>query len=352
MATMDLISWTLQKAQLLRSERHEPNNVDAIPSIDEFIALVKGDSFGLDCPKVPSAPTISNPADGNIVDFQPAIEAPLRDGSIALPEPNTFELPASTRLESSESAEELPAPVIDRSTSIQVTDVQLAVNAFVRDEATAKSDSFGLSIAIQTDTSTIPETQIEAVILRELHASDLPDTPQIATSTMVETPNEACSVPEPDASESRAIAQTELTNSEITNGASQPTQLTAIACVQLTVEPPVHCEAAGAPKSDEFELPLPVQPVPSQIATFAETPNETPRPALLMAITKADVHNTTPINRDRAIALRWTLRDIKGNRWKLSPISQDDLQTLSQLELVEIHNDVPVLTRAGLNAIA
>lgn len=50
---------------------------------------------------------------------------------------------------------------------------------------------------------------------------------------------------------------------------------------------------------------------------------------------------------DRAIALRWTLRDIQAGRLKLSPVSDDDLQVLIKLGLVELHGDEPVLTEAG-----
>jgi hypothetical protein len=34
---------------------------------------------------------------------------------------------------------------------------------------------------------------------------------------------------------------------------------------------------------------------------------------------------------ERAIALRWALRDIKGKRLKLSPVSENDLATLTHL---------------------
>ncbi len=50
---------------------------------------------------------------------------------------------------------------------------------------------------------------------------------------------------------------------------------------------------------------------------------------------------------ERAIALRWTLRDIRANRLKLSPVSTSDLDTLAELGLVELHDEVPVLTDAG-----
>jgi hypothetical protein len=50
---------------------------------------------------------------------------------------------------------------------------------------------------------------------------------------------------------------------------------------------------------------------------------------------------------ERAIALRWTLRDIKAKRLKLSPVSADDLNILTELGLIEMRDDVPVLTNAG-----
>lgn len=54
---------------------------------------------------------------------------------------------------------------------------------------------------------------------------------------------------------------------------------------------------------------------------------------------------------ERAIGLRWALRDILGNRLKLTPVSDDDLRTLIELGLVEMRDDVPVVTPAGLAAL-
>jgi hypothetical protein len=54
---------------------------------------------------------------------------------------------------------------------------------------------------------------------------------------------------------------------------------------------------------------------------------------------------------DTAIRLRWALRDIKGKRTKLSPVSPDDLRTLTEMGLVEIRDEVPVLTGEGDRAI-
>jgi len=50
----------------------------------------------------------------------------------------------------------------------------------------------------------------------------------------------------------------------------------------------------------------------------------------------------------RAIALRWTLRDISARRLKLSPVSDADLHLLIELGLVELQHDSPVLTPAGM----
>jgi hypothetical protein len=54
---------------------------------------------------------------------------------------------------------------------------------------------------------------------------------------------------------------------------------------------------------------------------------------------------------ERAIALRWVLRDIKAKRLKMSPVSTLDLNILTELGLIEMRDDVPVLTNAGHAAI-
>jgi hypothetical protein len=50
---------------------------------------------------------------------------------------------------------------------------------------------------------------------------------------------------------------------------------------------------------------------------------------------------------ERAITLRWMLRDIKARRLKLSPVSAADLATLTELGLIEMRDGAPVLTQAG-----
>jgi hypothetical protein len=54
---------------------------------------------------------------------------------------------------------------------------------------------------------------------------------------------------------------------------------------------------------------------------------------------------------ERALALRWVLRDIKAKRLKLSPVSTVDLNILTELGLIEMRDGVPVLTNAGHAAL-
>jgi hypothetical protein len=54
---------------------------------------------------------------------------------------------------------------------------------------------------------------------------------------------------------------------------------------------------------------------------------------------------------ERAIGLRWALRDILSDRLKLAPVPDDDLRTLIELGFVEMRDDAPAVTQAGLAAL-
>jgi hypothetical protein len=54
---------------------------------------------------------------------------------------------------------------------------------------------------------------------------------------------------------------------------------------------------------------------------------------------------------ERAIGLRWALRDIQARRLKLSPVDDQDLRALSELGLIEVRDEGPVLTQAGTAAL-
>ena len=59
----------------------------------------------------------------------------------------------------------------------------------------------------------------------------------------------------------------------------------------------------------------------------------------------------TGLSLDTAIHLRWILRDIRGKRTKLSPVSPDDLRILLEMGLVEMRDEVPELTNEGHRAL-
>ena len=52
-----------------------------------------------------------------------------------------------------------------------------------------------------------------------------------------------------------------------------------------------------------------------------------------------------------AIRLRWVMRDIRGKRTKLSPVSDNDLTALMDLGLVEMREELPRLTALGVLAL-
>lgn len=114
---------------------------------------------------------------------------------------------------------------------------------------------------------------------------------------------------------------------------------------------PADHTTAGEPIAlEERHVPdLPVVAAVEEPRLETLPATEKSKSALLMAIIEPTIY-TEQVYRERAIALRWTLRDIKANRLNWSPISQDDLQTLIDLGLVEIFRDEPVLTNAGLRA--
>ena len=51
---------------------------------------------------------------------------------------------------------------------------------------------------------------------------------------------------------------------------------------------------------------------------------------------------------EKAIGLRWTLRDIQARRLKMSPVSDEDLKILTELGLVEAREEGLVLTQAAI----
>ena len=117
---------------------------------------------------------------------------------------------------------------------------------------------------------------------------------------------------------------------------------------QLAAESPADPASSEVVTPPEPDIVL---PAPTPLAPAAGGSVDAQMSNLLKAIVEPDI-NTVRADRDRAISLRWVLRDIKSNRLNWSPVSQYDLQILIITGLVEMRNDAPVLTNAGADAIA
>jgi hypothetical protein len=76
-----------------------------------------------------------------------------------------------------------------------------------------------------------------------------------------------------------------------------------------------------------------------------------PHAALKKAVLDPDIYADKG-DRSRAIDLRWILRDIRAKRTGWWPVGDRDLRVLTDMGLVEMREDVPVLTNLGRDAIA
>jgi hypothetical protein len=125
-----------------------------------------------------------------------------------------------------------------------------------------------------------------------------------------------------------------------------------IAGISPTVEEPVARPSSAIVADTKPVAGSDVPAVASAVSSIsAATLTAEPKSALLMAIVEPDIY-TARADRDRAVALRWVLRDIKNNRLKWSPVDEDDLRILIEMGLVEMRNDAAVLTDAGIRAIS
>jgi len=109
--------------------------------------------------------------------------------------------------------------------------------------------------------------------------------------------------------------------------------------------------ASAAPLKSDLQkaIEVPDRPVIAPLVVAAARKVEL-RPPLQKAVVQPDIL-TSKVGRERAIELRWVLRDIKGNRLKWSPAREEDLKILIEFDLVEMKNGLPQLTVAGLGAI-
>lgn len=112
-------------------------------------------------------------------------------------------------------------------------------------------------------------------------------------------------------------------------------------------------DLADAPSPNEEAVTAPDHKCfvePNAAAMISTEADGQPKLRLRKAIVEREL-NTSPEDRDRAITLRWTLRDINSKRL-LSTVSQDDLQDLIDMGLVEMRDNAPALTSAGVGAVS
>jgi hypothetical protein len=123
-----------------------------------------------------------------------------------------------------------------------------------------------------------------------------------------------------------------------------------IASISPTVEEPEASPSSAIVAIVAETKPDTGSDLPAVSSLSAETLTAEPKSALQMAIVEPDIY-TARADRDRAVALRWVLRDIKNNRLKSSPVDQDDVRILIEMGLVEMRDSAPMLTNAGVSAI-
>jgi len=83
-----------------------------------------------------------------------------------------------------------------------------------------------------------------------------------------------------------------------------------------------------------------------------QTPVDAPADAGNLAIRAEQAKSLLAgLDLDTAIRLRWVMRDIRGKRTKMSPVSENDLAALIDLGLVEMREGIPKLTGLGVLAL-
>jgi hypothetical protein len=111
--------------------------------------------------------------------------------------------------------------------------------------------------------------------------------------------------------------------------------------VELTMQQAQQLNAHIGPNSFRGE------PVVETLREVLDDPSQKPAAPLAQPMLQL-----ADLELDRAIRLRWTLRDIRAKRTILSPVSPHDLAILIQMGLIKMRGDDPVLTSKGDRALA
>ncbi len=103
------------------------------------------------------------------------------------------------------------------------------------------------------------------------------------------------------------------------------------------------------------EPPLISTNLETQPPAFADQPKDQPSTVEPTVVSAADSARHVEqskalligLGRETAIRLRWAMRDIRGQRTKMTPVSPNDLAALTDLGFVETHEGIPRLTDLG-----
>jgi hypothetical protein len=109
-------------------------------------------------------------------------------------------------------------------------------------------------------------------------------------------------------------------------------------------EPPListHIEPSPATSSDQ----------PTEEEPAVQAPAVDALPDAEDAVRRTEQAKSLLAGLDLDTAIRWTIRDIRGERTKMSPVSENDLAALMDMGFVEMREGIPRLTGLGVLAL-
>jgi len=125
---------------------------------------------------------------------------------------------------------------------------------------------------------------------------------------------------------------------------------------EILSEPPListNTEPSPPTFFDEEPAPPTLSNQPNNVEPMIETAAVDPPTDAESAVRRAQQAKSllTSLDLDTAIRLRWAMRDIRGKRTKLSPVSENDVAALIDLGFVEMREGLPRLTGLGVLAL-
>jgi len=260
------------------------------------------------------------------------------------PPPSIFEKERSRpvrldRLDSAESAERTYQPDnLEPTASTAPTDTQSAAG---QQEWPPLTEPHLISINREAS-SPARETETPRPPLRSQEDELEPAAGMVAVAAAAETGNTR-----PQRATSLLAAEAPAPNSDIK---SSPANVLAQPSRQSdNVEPAAGTGAAGPTKP-----PLQMfEKEPPRLDPASRTASVAPPPDAESAVTRAQPTKSplAELDLNTAIRLRWVMRDIRSERTKLSPPSENDLAALMELGLVEMREGLPRLTALGVLAL-